>query len=172
MMTRPAPTEYLPYYERYISLVPEDDVLRALEEQMAEVRALIESVPEDRAGYRYGPGKWSIRETLDHLTDGERLFSYRAFCFARGEKKSLPGFDPEGFAAASGADSLGLEQLLHELECARRSSLALFRRLGEEAWQRTGTADGSPVSVRALAYIMAGHVRHHLRILRERYGVG
>jgi DinB superfamily len=171
-MARPAPTEYIPYYEKYVSLVPEEDILRTLAEQLTEVRALVDSIPEQRGGYRYAPGKWSIRECLDHLIDVERVYSYRAFRFSRGEKQPLPGFDVDEYAAESGADGLTLRQLLDEFETVRRSTLAALRRVGGETWSRMGTADGNPVSVRGLAYIMAGHVRHHLRILQERYGVG
>jgi DinB family protein len=171
-MARPEPTEYIPYYEKYISLVPEEDILRTLAEQLTEVRAFVQAIPEERGGYRYAPGKWSVREVLDHLTDVERIYGYRAFCFARGEKKPLPGVEVDDYAAESGADGLSLRQVLEEFESVRRSTLAMLRRFSEEAWLRTGTASDDPVSVRALAYILAGHVRHHLGILRERYGVG
>jgi hypothetical protein len=170
-MERPAPTEYIPYYEHYVSLVPGGHVLAVLEEQLAAVRDFVDSVPEERETYRYAEGKWSVREVRGHVVDTERIFAYRACCIARGETQALPGYDQDAYAAASGADRRRLRDLLEELEWQRRSNVVLLRGLKEEAWERMGSADGDPVSVRALAYIMAGHVTHHLQILRERYSL-
>jgi hypothetical protein len=171
-MERPAPDEYIPYYGKYISLVPEGDVLQVAEEQVGEVRAFVETVPEDMEGYRYAPGKWSVREVLGHLVDVERVLSYRAFAIARGETQALPGFEPDDYAAASEANRSSLQYLAEELEHVRLGNVAFLRRLSEEAWRRVGTASGDRISVRALAYILTGHVRYHLGHLRERYGLG
>ena len=169
---RPKPEEYAPYYERYISLVPEGDILSILEAQAAEVRRALGAVPESRAGYRYAEGKWSIREVLGHLTDTERVFGYRALCVGRGDPTPLPGFDQDVFSASAFHDACPLASLLDEFELVRRSHLLLFRHLPADAWTRIGVANESPVSPRALAYDLAGHVIHHLKGLRDQYGVG
>lgn len=171
-MRHPAPDEHIPYYGKYISLVgDEEDVLAVLEEQPGRLEALFAAVPEERGGFRYEPGKWSVREVLGHLIDVERVFGFRAYCFSRGEAQPLPGVDFEAYAAQGEYDRRTLAGLLKEFGELRRSQTALFRSLGEDAWSRVGTADGNPMSVRALAYVLAGHVRYHTRLLEERYGV-
>jgi hypothetical protein len=168
---RPEPTEHLPYYERYIALVPEGNILDLLENQLADLRAFVAAVPESRAGHRYAPGKWTFREVLGHLVDTERVLAYRAFSIARGEIQPLNGYEPEEYAVEAEADRTSMADLYQEMESVRRGNIAMLRRLSEEAWRRIGTASGYPISVRALAYIMAGHIPHHLRIVREKYGV-
>ncbi len=138
---------------------------------MIDLDALVAAVPESAAGHRYAPGKWSLREVLGHLVDTERILAYRAFSIARGETQPLNGYEPEEYAAESAADGTRLRDLLAEFEHVRRGNIAMLRRLPGEAWQRVGTASGHPISVRALAYIMAGHIPHHLGIIREQYGV-
>jgi len=170
-MERPTPTEHIPYYEKYIALVPEGDVLQFMEGQIAEIRALAEAVSEAQAGSRYAPGKWSLREVLGHLIDVERIFAYRALCIARGETKPLNGIEQDDYAAQAEADRTSMKELSDEFANLRRANLAMLRRLSEEASRRIGTASDNPVSVRALTYIMAGHIPHHLQIVRERYGV-
>ena len=172
MISRPADTEYAPFYAGYVSNVAEEDVLPILGDQIAELSRLLERVPAERETYRYAPGKWSIREVIGHLGDAERVFGYRAFCISRGDQTPLPGFDENVYVERSGSDERPLAELVSELASLRESNLALLRRLDADAWTQVGTANGNPVSVRALAYIMAGHLRHHLKILRERYGVG
>jgi hypothetical protein len=171
-MQKPESGEYKPYYDRYISLVEDDDILGLLERQIGEIRTALGPLSEEKSLYRYEPGKWTVRGVVDHLIDLERVFGYRALAISRGEMQPLPSFDENNYAAASGADSRPLPELLNELEGARRSNLAMMRRFGEEAWRRVGTASGGPVSPRALAFIIAGHQEHHVRILRERYGIG
>jgi uncharacterized damage-inducible protein DinB len=171
MTTRPEPTEYAPYYEKYVSLVPETEILGVLDRQIAELKSLISAVPADREQYRYGEGKWSVREVLGHLTDGERIFGWRAFCFSRGEKAPLPSFDENVYVAESGYGRQSLAVLLQEFETVRRSNLSFLRQLDDTRWVSTGTASGKTVSVRALAYMMVGHVRHHVSILQGRYGL-
>jgi hypothetical protein len=170
-MRRPAPTEHIPYYERYIALVPEGDVLEVLEDQLKDLRAFVAAVPREKEGYRYASGKWTLREVLGHLIDTERVMAYRAFSIARGEIQPLNSFEPENYAVEADAERIRLKDLLAEFEHVRRGNLMMLKRLSDEAWGKIGIASGNPVSVRALAYIMAGHVPHHLRIIREQYGV-
>jgi hypothetical protein len=170
-MKRPADSEYAPYYATYISRVPETDVLTALELQPAELRAWASGLPADGETCRYAPGKWSIREVLGHVIDTDRVFGYRAFCISRGEQQPLPGFDQDAYMATSDFDAQPLSNLVNEFGIVREAGLLALRRLSEREWDRTGTASGHPVSVRALAFMMAGHVRHHLQVLQERYGV-
>ncbi len=171
-LARPESSEYAPFYAGYVARVPEPDVLGALEKQQDEIAALARSVTAGRESFRYAEGKWSIREVLGHLVDGERVFGYRAFCFSRGEQAALPSFDENQYVAVAGADSVPLAELAAEFAAVRASNLAFLRRLSAEEAARVGTASGKPISVRALAYIMAGHPRHHVAVLRERYGVG
>ena len=168
---RPEATEYAPFYETYVKLVRDTDILTTLEEQQATVRKLLAKVPEERAGFRYAEGKWSIREVIGHCTDAERVFGYRALVFARGEKAPQPSFDENEYARTAGHDGVPLAGLLEEFGAVRAGTLHLVRHFPSEAWRRTGAASGKPISVRAIAFIMAGHVAHHLAILHERYGV-
>ena len=169
---RPGPAEYGPYFERYVSRVPEGDVLPALERQPAELRAALGALPAERAGFRYAPDKWSVRQLVGHVVDSERVFGYRALCVARGEAANLPGFEQTDYADQAGHDRYALEDLLGEFEAVRRANVSMLAHLDEKAVVRIGTANGLPVSVRALAFIMVGHVRHHLGVLAEKYGVG
>jgi len=168
---RPAEGEYAPFYARYVSLVSEDDAIAALERQRDELAPLIASVPADREAYRYGPDKWSVRQVVGHLVDGERVFGHRAYCISRGEQAALPSFDENAYVAASRYAETPLAELGRELLAVRETNLVVLRRLDAAAWTRKGTASGKSVSVRALGFVMVGHVRHHLAILRERYGI-
>ena len=168
---RPGAGEYDAAFERYVSRVPEVDALPALERQPAEVRAAVGALSPDRAGYRYGPGKWSVRELVGHVTDTERVFGYRALCVARGEGASLPGFEENDYAANAGHDRYALPDLLAEFEAVRRANVSMLAHLDETAVLRIGKANGLPISVRALAFIMVGHVRHHLAVLADKYGI-
>jgi hypothetical protein len=142
-----------------------------LETQMVDISGMAGSVPPERETYRYGAAKWSIREVLGHLIDGERVFGYRSFCVSRGELAPLPAFDANAYVAASEYNERTVSDLLAEFTSLRKSNIAFLCRLGEEAWKRMGTVSNNPVSVRALAYIMVGHVRHHMNGLRTAYGV-
>ncbi len=164
-------TEYAPFYAGYVALVPEEDILAALEAQARDLRDLAARITPDRELFRYAPGKWSLRQVMGHLGDGERVFGYRAMCISRGEQAPLPSFDENLYVDAGRFEADTLAALTDEFLHLRAANLVLLRRLDETAWARVGTASGTPISVRALAYIMAGHVRHHLGILRERYGV-
>jgi hypothetical protein len=168
---RPAPGEFADFYAGYVARVPEDDILSVLAGQKQDLAELAARLPAAKEGFRYAAGKWSVREVVGHLIDGERVFGYRAFSFSRGEQAALPGFDEKQYVAAARADAIPLGELAGELSAVRDTNLAFLRRLGDDDWMRVGTASGHPVSVRALAWIMAGHPRHHLAVLRERYGV-
>jgi hypothetical protein len=172
MLQRPAPGEYAPFYAGYVERVPEADVLAALERQPREVADLARRVPPERETHRYAPGKWSVREVFGHVLDAERVFAYRALAFARGDAAALPGFDEKLWTPAAGHDRCALADLASEFAQLRAANVLMLSRLTPEDWERRGTASGALVTVRALAYIMAGHVRHHLAVLRERYGAG
>lgn len=167
--TRPAPDEHAPYYANYIGMVPEGDVLDLMTRQVKETTKLLAGIPDAKAGYRYAPGKWSIKGLVGHVVDSERVFSYRALSIGRGDPSPLPGFDEKAWAQVSNADERPLKELIKDYEAARQATLALFRSLPADGWARRGTANNYPVTVRALAWIILGHERHHLKILRERY---
>jgi hypothetical protein len=171
MIQRPTDQEYAPFYQTYVSLVPEDDIVDVLQRQADELRSLAAWIPPDRHGHRYAPEKWSVREVFGHLGDGERVFGYRASCISRGEQAPLPRFDENAYVANAGFDRARLDDLVDEFLHLRAANLASLKRLNRAAWERVGTASERAISVRALAYIMAGHVRHHLAILRDRYGI-
>lgn len=168
-MNRPAETEYAPYYQGYVNQVNENDIIAVLRSELDDLDVLLERVPKDKETYAYEEGKWSIRQLIGHLIDGERVFGYRAFCIARGEKQNLPGFEQDDYLQTAPYNNIDLEDLLSEMRLVRLSNIAMFRTLDEEAWQRVGLANNNEVTVRAIAFIMAGHVRHHMNILRERY---
>ena len=168
-MHRPAESEYAPYYQSYIGQVSEPEILPVLRSQLDDLDLLLGKVAPERETYRYAEGKWSIREIAGHLIDGERVFGYRAFCIARGETQNLPGFDQNDYMLTAPYDGIELEDLLAEFRLVRLANIAMLRSLDEESWNRTGTANDNQITVRALAFIMAGHVRHHMGVLRERY---
>jgi len=172
MPSRPAETEYASFYNGYIALVTEENILDALSSQISEMRQLFASASPAQETHRYAPGKWSVREMLGHIGDAERVFGYRALTFSRGAQTPLPGFDENEFVATANFDQRSLASLLQEFMYLREANLAMLRPLDDTAWKRTGTANNAVISVRALAYIMVGHARHHLTILRERYGIG
>lgn len=169
MITRPAPDEFAPFYAPYIGALQEDDALEALEHGLQAMTSLLASVPPEREDFRYAPGKWSIREVVGHILDGERVFATRALTFARGDEGPLPAFDENVWARHSNAGSRPVADLAEEFALLRRANIAMIRSLPEDAPLRRGTASGHPVSVRAVLWIMAGHEAHHRRILEERY---
>jgi uncharacterized damage-inducible protein DinB len=171
MSSRPGPDEYAGYYDRYIGQVPDGDIVALLESQGNATRQLLSAIGEEKAGYRYDPDKWSIKQVVGHITDAERVFAYRLMAIARGEKQPLPGFDQDEYMGTANFDARTLAELSEELASTRGATLSLIRSLDDEAWTRRGIASDNPVSVRALAWIAAGHERHHLKVLRERYGV-
>ncbi|HEV2102392.1 MAG TPA: DinB family protein [Candidatus Acidoferrum sp.] len=171
MMTqkRPQSNDYAPYYGKYVMLVPEGDFLEILETQLREMKRLLEPLTEAQADFRYAPGKWSIKETLGHVNDAERVFSTRILRIARGDQTPLPGFEQDDYVKVSNAASRKLSDLLEEFAAIRRSSIALIRSLDDASWLRRGTASGEEVSVLAIAFIIAGHVLHHRNIFAEKY---
>jgi hypothetical protein len=166
---RPSSSEYAPYYGKYIELVPDGPIVDVLRSQMSETLKLLRSIPEAKGSHAYAPGKWTIKEVVGHVTDGERVFSYRALRFARADATALPGFDENQYTPNGEFGSRTLQNLADELEIVRRSTAALFEGLPKDAATRMGTASNNPVSVQALAYIIAGHERHHVKLLKERY---
>jgi hypothetical protein len=166
---RPDASEYASFYAGYVAAVPDGDLLAMLERQLEETTALLKGLPESRGNHAYAPGKWSIKVMLGHMADAERVFAYRALRIARGDPTPLASFDENAWAPNSGAASRTLADLIDEFRAVRAATLALLRHLPAEAPLRRGTASDNPVSVRALAWIIAGHERHHLRMLRERY---
>ena len=167
--SRPAQGEFLPYYEKYISLVPSGDVLFTLDAQMSDTQALLRGLPASTSTYRYAPDKWSVNEVIGHLIDSERIFAGRALRFARNDATPLPGFEQDDYVRNSNADAYPLAELASELDAVRRATVFLFKHLDEPAWMRRGVANNGEVTVRALAYIIAGHELHHRGILHTRY---
>jgi len=168
-MSRPESSEHAPYYERYTSLVPAGDIVSILTRQMEDTLRLLGGIDETQAGYRYAPDKWSIKQLVGHLIDTERIFSYRALRFARNDSNALTGFDQNDFVRSGDFDDRSFADLVDEFEHVRRATIHLFKPLSEEAWLRRGTASDAEVSVRALAFIIAGHETHHMQILKSRY---
>lgn len=167
-IARPAPSEYLPYYGRYIDLVG-DDVVSALRDGVEATRSLLEPLSESRGDHRYEPGKWSVKEVLGHVIDTERVFVYRALRFARKDPAALPGFDQDAWVPESGVSTRTLKSLVEEHRASRASTIAFLEGLAPEAWERVGTANDARMSVRAAAWVIAGHELHHRNILRDRY---
>jgi hypothetical protein len=168
-MNRPNASEYEPFFRIYIAHVTEEDIFPVLRSEPDVLEVFLNRVPRDRETYRYADDKWSIREVVGHLVDTERVFGYRALCIARGDKQNLPGMDQNNYTAEAPYNQIELEDILSELRLVRLSNIAMFRNLNEEAWTRIGSANDQQVSVRALAFIMAGHFRHHMGLLRDRY---
>jgi hypothetical protein len=171
MMTIAAPErdETSTYYHGYIDQAGEGDVRQTLQKQLGSVVALLQSISDEKSLHRYAPDKWSIREVLSHLNDSERIFTLRALWFARGFDSPLPGFEQDIAIAHAGADQRTWQSHVDEFITIRGATLTLFQYLPEDAWMRRGTASGKPFTVRSLAYIVAGHTNHHLRVVRERY---
>lgn len=166
----PAADEHVPYYGKYIALVGPDS-LAALEAQARSTAALLAATSEEQGNHRYAEGKWSVKEVIGHLADGERVFAYRALRIARADTTELPGFDENTYVPAGKFDRRPLADIAAEFAAVRAATLALVRSFDEEALARRGSANNSPVSVRALVAIIAGHELHHVKLLRERYGL-
>ena len=167
---RPQPDEYLPHQNQYISLVTAP-VLDVLREQRRTLPQSLRSVAEADADYRYASGKWSIREVVGHISDAERVYQYRALSIARGAADALPRYDPDGWVEHAGFAGRTMQSLIDEFLAVRESTLSLLEHLEPEAWDRRGTFSGGSVSVRAQAFIAAGHAQRHLDVLHERYGI-
>ena len=168
-LSRPLPGEYAEGYARYIEAAPEGDVLALLRAQLDEVGELYSRLTEAQGAHRYAPGKWSLKDLLQHLSDAERIFAYRTLRFGRGDATPLPGFEEDDYAAAAKADDHSLETLLADFRSARQASLALFGSLPAAAWLNKGTSNGRSVTARVLPFVCLGHAAHHLAVIRERY---
>src|SRR5687767_3482975 len=167
--TKPAPTEHAPEFSKYVTLVAGGDIIQTLEQQIENSLSLLRTLPSDKANFRYAPDKWSVKELLGHLIDSERIFSYRALCFARNDRTPLPGYEQNDYVRDADFDSRNLADMAEEFSTVRRATIQLFRPLNETEWLRHGKANENDVSVRALAYIIAGHELHHIGVLRSRY---
>jgi hypothetical protein len=166
---RPSESEYDPYYQSFIDRVQDEPIMDVLEEQRHEIMGFLGSLDKATAEYRYGPEKWSIKEVIGHLVDTERIFATRALCFARGEHNPLPSFEQDEYVRSGCFDHRSLSNLSHEFEAVRRSTESLFGGFDEDQWDRAGVANEVRMSVRAVAYIVAGHAAHHMSVIRERY---
>jgi DinB superfamily len=166
---RPQTGEYSSYYQRYIDFATEDDVVAALDAQSHETATFLGGISEQQASHRYEPDKWTIKQLVGHIVDSERIFAYRALCIGRGDTTALPGFEQEPYVTQAASDDRPLADLAEELAAVRRANVMMLRAFPDAAWSRAGTASGNAISVRALAFIILGHERHHLRIVRERY---
>jgi len=169
MTIRPKANEYAPYYGRYINLVPHGDIVALLESQGRSTSALLSSVSEEQADYRYAPEKWSVKQVVGHVADTERIFAYRALRIARNDATPIEGFEQDDYVRYGSFTASKLADLREDLASVRQATLSLLRRLDAEAWRRRGTANQNEVTVLALAYIIAGHELHHLAILKDRY---
>ena len=167
----PQSDEFAQFYAGYVAAIGNEDVPALLEGQIPTLRQVCADLSEEQALYRYAPGKWSVKEVIGHLADSERVFAYRALRISRGDRTPLPGFDEKSYVAAGDFDRRGIDELLDDLEVLRTSTLRLFKHVEAERWEWRGVANGKEVSLRALAYIIAGHTQHHTRILASRYGL-
>ena len=170
-IARPEPGEYAPYYDRYISLVAGTDILGTLDTQRRQTMLLLSGRDESEGDFRYASDKWSAKEVLGHVCDTERIFAYRALRIARGDQTPLPGFEQDDYVKNSPFARVLLEEIIEDYIAVRRATLTLLRNLDEAAWTRRGVASKNEVSVRALAYMIAGHELHHRRLLEEKYFV-
>jgi hypothetical protein len=166
--TRPESNEYAPYYGKYVSLVPDGDILVTLEKQLPATLALL-ARPEADGDFRYAPGKWSVKESLGHVIDAERVFTYRAMRIARNDKTPLPGFEQDDYVKYGPFGHCTLAGLVEEFVAVRKATILMFRGLDEAAWARRGTASNNEVTVRALAYMIAGHELHHRQLFQQKY---
>lgn len=171
-MPRPLPGDYPPFYETYISLVPETDILQALSHSLQQIKLDLSYIGSDKSDYAYAPGKWTVKQVLQHAIDTERIFAYRALCIARGEQQSLPGFDENQYADEADVSRRHIKDLKEELLTVRLATIQLFQGLPEPMLSRSGMANQKPISVLAIGYAAVGHWRHHASILQTRYGLG
>jgi uncharacterized damage-inducible protein DinB len=168
-MTRPQPNEAASYYSKYIDLVTSDEIVPAMKDQFGETVRFLEGISEEQSLNSYAPGKWTIRELLNHVNDGERLFLSRAFWFARGFQDAMPSFEQDIAVQFAKANRTSWASLVEEFKTVRAATISFFENLPDEAWSMSGVASDNPVTVRAIAYIIAGHVTHHVNVLNEKY---
>ena len=170
-MSRPVTPELPTSYQHYIDLVPEPDIFSALENQQKELQIFLGSIHTSKVDYAYAPDKWTVAQVLQHCIDAERIYAYRSLRIARGDKTPLPGWDEKEYGTMAPADGRTLLDLTEEIMVMRKSNTLLFVSLPEDAWSRAGTANNKPMDVLSLAYLIVGHMRHHIKILQERYGL-
>lgn len=170
-ISKPAPGEYIPYAEKYIALIPEGDILAQLGKQRRDLVLMLSCRSEEEGDFRYAPDKWTAKEVLGHINDTERIFVYRALRIARGDKTPLSGFEQDDYVRESGHGHLAFSDLIEDFIAVRRASVSFFRNLPEAAWMRRGIANNHEFTVRAFAYMVAGHELHHTKILSEKYFV-
>lgn len=168
MLKRPEKEEYAQYYEAYVSKVPDGDYAAFLQSQLEEITALFAKFDDEKGLYRYAPGKWSLKEVLGHITDTERVMSYRMLRIARGDTTQLPGFDQDVFIANTSFDEMPIADLLQDFQAVRQSTFTLLKTITDSAWTRLGNASTYDITARALAYVIAGHAQHHLAVVQER----
>jgi hypothetical protein len=168
-MKRPSAKEAPEYYNHYIDLVKNDDVIKELKDQVLKIQAIISEIPEDKENYAYADGKWTIKQVIGHIIDTERVFGYRAMCFARKDKTALPGFDENAFVKNSNFHKRTLYELGHEFAIVREANLTMFKTFEEDELSQVGNANGKDVSVRAVIFMVAGHAIHHLNVLKTKY---
>lgn len=169
MILRPDSNEYPEFYQGYIQMVPETDILVYLNDQIRKVGSLNSEWKDKNPDYRYAEGKWSVKEIVGHISDTERVFAYRAMCISRNELASLPGFNQDDYVSNSNFEAVPFGDLIDEFVLLRKSNLQMFYNFSNSAWKNTGIANGKEISIRAILYIIAGHLEHHLDIIRERY---
>ena len=169
MLQRPTESEYPEYYQPYVKLVPDGDIVQTLQENPLAVVNLFEGIPEEEALYRYASGKWSVKEVLGHIIDTERIMSYRLMRVARGDQTPLAGFNETDYVQAAQTNSLSIGAILKDFKATRNASITLIQNIPQEAWTNKGNANGMEITTRALAYIIAGHEMHHRKIVEERY---
>ena len=169
---KPLQSSYSDHLAHYVNIVEDDNFLSALKTQSNNMEKLLDSITEEKSTFKYGENKWTIKEALLHTSDAERVFAYRALAIARGEKSPLPNFDENSYADYSHANSRSWSDLVEEFFATRKSTEALLKSFSEEDLNQSGTASGSPTSVHALCFVIVGHAKHHVNILRERYLVG
>lgn len=167
-MNRPTAKEFNPFYAGYIAAVP-DDIFKELNQQLVDFPEFIQTIPKGKENFAYADGKWTIKEVIGHILDTERIMAYRTLRFARNDQQNLPGFEENDYVSHSHYHDRSMQSLAEEFACLRKSNLFLFSSLSSEELLRQGNASGYPVSVRALLYIIAGHLNHHQRVLTERY---
>jgi hypothetical protein len=169
MNERPESNEFASYYGRYVAKVPDGDIAATLSQQFDVTHALLFPLPEEKALYAYAPGKWSIKQLVGHVMDTERVFAYRALRIGRNDKTPLAGFEQDDYVASGNFNARSLSSLLEEFAAVRNASVQLLAHFTDDQWRRRGTANGNEITVRALAYVIAGHELHHVDILRTRY---
>ena len=171
-ISRPTPSEYAPYYDRYISLISENDILTTLDSQRRQMMLLLSGRDEADGDYRYAPDKWSVKEVLGHVCDTERIFAYRALRISRGDRTPIEGFEQDDYVRNGPFAKHPIAEVIEDYIAVRRATMTLLRNLDEEAWNRRGIANKNEISTRATAYLIAGHELHHRRILEQNYFAG